>query len=314
MVNKVGLLCKGNEEMVPFVYKLYQRFLAGEITDYGVKKAKKDSPLAKRFNRNGASSSAATDGEQALTANGVDEDDIDDPTQYANDEITAFSDTFCRKETVIHHGKPEEKNIKVFFLGMWDCVSSVAVLEQKAPKPEKVAGTATYVRHAVAVDERRVKFKAALLAQDTRAADKDEHSHEDIKEVWFPGCHGDVGGGWPANKNSKFDMGEKMSFWARVKNVFTTRQPDHASKYLDKGPFQMSDIPLAWMIREIEAVGEAEPHAAVYWRKESLENFKKRCKKPRKKLEALTAIIHDSLSYGYGTGFVKVLFWKFLGE
>ncbi|KAM7186234.1 Uncharacterized alpha/beta hydrolase domain (DUF2235) domain containing protein [Rhypophila sp. PSN 637] len=321
MVNKVGLLCKGNEEMVPFVYKLYQRFLAGEITAYGAKKAdkKKKSKLQQRL----AARNGSSNGQQEPIINGTqqDPDDIDDPTQYANDEISAFSDTFCRKETVIHHGTPEERNIKVFFLGMWDCVSSVAVLEQKAPKPMPVAGTATYVRHAVAVDERRVKFKAALLAQDKKAIESskggaaahgEDHEHEDIKEVWFPGCHGDVGGGWPADKNSAFDMGQSMSFWDRVKNLFSTRQPDHASKYLDKGPFQMSDIPLAWMIKEIEAVGEKEPHAAVHWRPELLARFKKRCKKKEKKEQALTGIIHDSLKYGYGTGFFKVLFWKFL--
>src|SRR4051794_13881525 len=31
MVNTVGLLCKGNEEMVPFAYRLFQRYLAGNV-------------------------------------------------------------------------------------------------------------------------------------------------------------------------------------------------------------------------------------------------------------------------------------------
>lgn len=324
MVNKVGLLCKGNEEMVPFVYKLYQRFLAGEITNYGTEKAERKSALKRKLaaHRNGSS---VSNGEEPLTTNGVEHDpeDDDDPAQYANDEIAAFSDTFCRKETVLHHGKPEYRNIKVFFLGMWDCVSSVAVLERKAPKPMPVTGTAQYVRHAVAVDERRVKFKAALLAQDKRtrkdakagAGDDDDHVHEDVKEVWFPGCHGDVGGGWPADKKSAFDMGKKMGFWERVKNVFSTRQPEHASKSLDKGPFQMSDIPLAWMIKEIEAVGNEHPDAAVHWRAEKLVKFKERCQKDNKKKwnQALTGVIHDSLRFGYGTSFFKVCFWKFMG-
>ncbi|EQK99320.1 hypothetical protein OCS_04962 [Ophiocordyceps sinensis CO18] len=31
MINTVGLLCMGNEEMVPFAYRLYQRYLEGQI-------------------------------------------------------------------------------------------------------------------------------------------------------------------------------------------------------------------------------------------------------------------------------------------
>lgn len=86
-----------------------------------------------------------------------------------------------------------QSNIKVYFLGIWDCVNSVAVLERKAPAPMPVKSTAQIVRHAVSVDGRRVKFKPALLAQDIRAPCG--HDHENIKEVWFPGGHGDVGGG-----------------------------------------------------------------------------------------------------------------------
>ena len=69
-------------------------------------------------------------------------------------------------------------------MGIWDCVNSVAVLERKAPAPMPVKSTAQIVR---------VKFKPALLAQDIRAPCG--HDHENIKEVWFPGGHGDVGGG-----------------------------------------------------------------------------------------------------------------------
>lgn len=42
MVNTVGLLCKGNEEMVPFAYRLYQRYLAGEIEDFKAQQAQCD--------------------------------------------------------------------------------------------------------------------------------------------------------------------------------------------------------------------------------------------------------------------------------
>jgi uncharacterized protein (DUF2235 family) len=53
----------------------------------------------------------------------------------ARGEITAFSNTFCRKERTEVNGSFQEDNVKVYFLGIWDCVNSVAVLEREAPMP-----------------------------------------------------------------------------------------------------------------------------------------------------------------------------------
>lgn len=324
MVNTVGLLCKGNEEMVSFAYRLYQRYLAGETDNFNLahpKHGKKDKKDKKEKKKNKiAKASTGTDiGEAEPVLNNQDEehhDDHDDHDEHhghkykrARDEVTAFSNTFCRKERIeLPCGKTEEVNIKVYFLGIWDCVNSVAILESKAPMPVPVKGTAHYVRHAVAVDERRVKFKAALLAQDIRDT---SHGHEDIKEVWFPGCHGDVGGGWPASAEHPLDNGQKMTIWERIKNFWTTRKSKDPSADIKSDPFQMSDIPLAWMIREVELVGQIDTSAAVKW-SDSVKGFKKRFNK--KKEQALKGYMHDSLLFGHGTGFFTVLLWKFMGK
>ncbi|XXH00293.1 hypothetical protein Hte_006635 [Hypoxylon texense] len=299
MVHTVGLLCKGNEEMVPFAYRLYQRYLAGEVEDADPKRAKR---MSNKDNKGGPES------EPLLDDHHDESPEVHHTHKYqrAHNEITAFSNTFCRKESAYHCGVLEESNIKVYFLGIWDCVNSVAVLEQRAPMPVPVKGTAHFVRHAVAVDERRVKFKAALLAQDIRASD---HNHEDIKEVWFPGCHGDVGGGWPASEDHPLDNSERMTIWQRIKNFWTTRKAKEASQDAARDQFQMSDIPLAWMIRELELVGQQEPSAAVKWCNR-VNGFKRRFHK--RKEQALNGFMHDSLRYGYGTGFFGVLFWRFM--
>lgn len=231
----------------------------------------------------------------------------------ALDELRAFSETFCREETD-EDGKG--RNIKVYFLGIWDCVSSVAVLEQKAPIPVEVIGTARIVRHAVAVDERRVKFKAALLAQDIK--DTKNTNAEDIKEVWFPGCHGDVGGGWPACQDGMSTADDNQTFWQHltqsIQNFLRSSKPQGPSHDVGADEFQMSDVPLAWMIHELELVGQAKPSASVKWninRDTFHERFDEWYK--NKKL-AFGGFVHDSLSYGYGTGFAKVLLWKFMGK
>ncbi|KAI0970917.1 hypothetical protein F4678DRAFT_462050 [Xylaria arbuscula] len=307
MVNTVGLLCKGNEEMVPFAYRLYQRYLEGEIEDFTAQQQECDDDDCPSANGDG-------DNPMLEDNEGGDHSPHGHNFERAHNEITAFSNTFCRKELkVCRSGSKEvieEKNIKVYFLGLWDCVNSVAPLERRTPVPVPVKGTAEFIRHAVSVDERRVKFKPALLSQDIRATADDDR--EDMKEVWFPGCHGDVGGGWPAVAEHPLDNNSntaKWTVWQRVKNLFTTRKPTEATKDVHTDPFQMSDIPLAWMIRELELVGEVDQAAAIQFSK-NLGGFKRAFE--RNKKQALTGVMHDSLSFGYGTGFFKVLLWKFM--
>jgi hypothetical protein len=63
------------------------------------------------------------------------------------------------------------------------------------------------VRHAVAIDERRTYFQPSLWepGRTTRNGRKKSRAYEkrpqDFEEVWFTGCHGDVGGGYPDKKS-----------------------------------------------------------------------------------------------------------------
>ncbi|KAK1655013.1 hypothetical protein BDP81DRAFT_300268, partial [Colletotrichum phormii] len=289
MVNTVGLLCKGNEEMVPFAYKLYQNRLSKDK-----EKNMKNQGDAKD-NENNVGGAQATENTKG-------------PTRGKRDEIKAFSKAFCRKEGS-DHGKD---NIKVFFLGMWDCVNSVAVLEQVGDKPSSVMGTANYVRHAVAVDEFRVKFKPALLAQDVAEVSKGKHYHEeDIKEVWFPGNHGDVGGGWSVIKD---DPNWKAKEFERIKNEKAKNNDEDLD---DTEDLQLSDVPLSWMIRELE-LADQEYEAktgktGLKWRPRRLERFKFSIYQDKVKQEqALNGWIHDLLRLGKGMGYFKPLMWYLL--
>ncbi|KAI4090257.1 MAG: hypothetical protein LQ344_004883 [Seirophora lacunosa] len=100
--------------------------------------------------------------------------------------MEAFKKTFCRDEVHVH------------FLGLFDCVNSVGQFDLPFTSssfqqiPTKVAAN---VRHAVAINERRIKFKPALFHQDGH-----DLGNGKLKEVWFAGAHGDIGGGWPLAK------------------------------------------------------------------------------------------------------------------
>ncbi|EGO30045.1 hypothetical protein SERLADRAFT_366014 [Serpula lacrymans var. lacrymans S7.9] len=118
MIEKVGLIHKGNEEQIPFAYEL-----------------------------------------------------------YANPK-SRFRRTFSRK------------NVKVHFVGVWDTVSSIGIVREKNLPFTITLDHICYFRHALALDERRVKFlpeyaRGGVMENDVKLAPK-------VKEVWFSGTHSDM--------------------------------------------------------------------------------------------------------------------------
>lgn len=288
MINTVGLLSKGNDEMVPFAYKLYQDYESARDAD--------------EVEKNGVEKLAHDDHDHA---DGIPE------VEQAKNKLDAFTSTFCRRDRVFSSDANHKcyTGVKVYFLGIFDCVSSVKVLDApfgRAHKPVDVVGTAEHVRHAVAVDEFRVKFKAALLHQDVRPAD---YTTEDVKEVWFPGNHGDVGGGWPARSQADVDATKKMNWFRRTIKYLSTLRDPHASNNVAKDPYQMSDIPLSWMIRELEILGHQEKEYALKW-SERLDGFKAHFKHK----QALEASRHNTMRVGRGASLFKVMLWNLMGK
>lgn len=102
-----------------------------------------------------------------------------------NDELKigdAFRRTFARQTD----GK--ERRFPVHYLGVWDSVSSVGWVFD----PVKYRFTATnpsigIVRHAISIDERRAFYRQNRM---------NACEGQDFEQVWFPGVHCDVGGGY----------------------------------------------------------------------------------------------------------------------
>lgn len=82
-----------------------------------------------------------------------------------------------------------------WFVGVWDTVSSVGWVENPlklpyiANNPDIAIG-----RHAIAIDERRAFFRTHLWRPP--ADPSQPRGPRDLKQVWFPGVHSDVGGGY----------------------------------------------------------------------------------------------------------------------
>lgn len=91
-------------------------------------------------------------------------------------------------------------------LGLFDTVASVIEHGHYGPRLRSHAFTkrnrsVESVRHAVAIDERRTMFRPQLWPQGEEywgnPFNKAAAIPQDVREVWFAGVHGDVGGGYP---------------------------------------------------------------------------------------------------------------------
>lgn len=109
--------------------------------------------------------------------------------------------------------KTFSRQVKVHFLGLWDTVSSVGMPWQPQVYPYTFNNPQVKtVRHALSLDEHRAMFASNLWRDKIRPP-------QDVQQVWFPGVHADVGGGYNDDES------------------------------------QLAMIPLSWMVREARAAG-----------------------------------------------------------
>jgi len=84
---------------------------------------------------------------------------------------------------------------EIWFVGVWDTVLSVGwsqnlLIPYTANNPNIRIG-----RHAISIDERRAFFQTNLWHPTPSGGP------HDMKQVWFPGVHSDVGGGYPESES-----------------------------------------------------------------------------------------------------------------
>lgn len=111
--------------------------------------------------------------------------------------------------------------VKIRFIGVWDTVGSLGIplrglrwltRRKHVFHDTELSGIVQTARHALAIDEHRAPFEPTLWLEKAKP-------NQSVEQVWFPGVHSDVGGGYPET--------------------------------------QLSDIPLRWMLDEARAAGLA---------------------------------------------------------
>jgi uncharacterized protein (DUF2235 family) len=103
-------------------------------------------------------------------------------------ESTLFRKTYAVEETT-----------RIKFIGVWDTVGALGnplMLKGFGNKQNQFHDTDLSTRisnafHALAIDEKRKNFEATLWHQQPGTKD------QVLEQVWFPGVHSDVGGGYP---------------------------------------------------------------------------------------------------------------------
>ncbi|MEV0660520.1 DUF2235 domain-containing protein [Spirillospora sp. NPDC050365] len=107
-----------------------------------------------------------------------------------------------RQGLAFRYDPDDRERIPVHFVGVWDTVGSLGVpdylgwLNLLDPSRGhdfhdlKLNPHIRHARHAVAMDERRGPYVPTLWAGPFTGG-------QDVKQVWFPGSHKDVGGGHP---------------------------------------------------------------------------------------------------------------------
>jgi len=118
----------------------------------------------------------------------------------ADAEVAPASMSIIDKELMLAYD-PRSDDIPVAFLGVWDTVGALGI-PSYVGIPDLLRSRERYefmnvildsrvahARHAVSLDEMRGPFRPTLWEEPPAG------TKQDIKQVWFPGDHSDVGGG-----------------------------------------------------------------------------------------------------------------------
>jgi uncharacterized protein (DUF2235 family) len=112
-------------------------------------------------------------------------------------EATLFRKTFAVEETT---------GIK--FIGVWDTVGALGnplllngILSRRNRFHDTdLSSKISNAFHALAVDEKRKNFEATLWHQQP------DSKNQVLEQVWFPGVHSNVGGGYPESESGLSDL------------------------------------------------------------------------------------------------------------
>ncbi len=129
-----------------------------------------------------------------------------------------------------------------------------------------------YARHALAIDEHRADFPRVKWASEEEAKERRDENPVWLKQVWFPGCHSDVGGSYPEEESRLSDIAldwmvaelKECVPEVQIREDILVRSPDplalqHEETYL----FKLGPISRKWSTGPREVESEFALHPSV---------------------------------------------------
>lgn len=142
------------------------------------------------------------------------------------------------------------RDCPVYFMGVWDTVSSVGWIRDPLVLPYTARNQSIRIgRHAVSIDERRCYYRPNLWG--------DAFPGQDLKQVWFTGVHSDVGGSYPEKESGLSKMTLQWMLREAVANGLKVNART-AAAILGEPP------PLHWMQPQVQPNSEACIHKSLH--------------------------------------------------
>jgi uncharacterized protein (DUF2235 family) len=136
----------------------------------------------------------------------------------------------------------------IHFMGVFDTVSSLGwAWDPKSFPNTMTMPNVTILRHALALDERRAKFRTNRILMSENA---------DHRQMWFAGVHSDVGGGYKAPRNQlsrvplRWMLGEALKAGMLVNNEVLAELNLDATWMQDEQADQNESLTMAWRALE----------------------------------------------------------------
>ena len=101
------------------------------------------------------------------------------------------------------------QRVELQFVGVWDTVASVGMPPfglRITARPDLQHKNFLHVRQALALDELRAQFKPRLYAENNGPLVTATGRVGSVKQLWFRGAHGDIGGGYPPEESALADL------------------------------------------------------------------------------------------------------------
>ncbi len=135
-----------------------------------------------------------------------------------------------------------------------------------------------FARHALSIDEHRADFPRVQWAMPNDVREKEGQQPVWLKQIWFAGCHSDIGGSYPEDESRLSDIAMKWmvdelkdcipEVLIREDQLVTTPDPlglQHEQIYM----FEKGIIPLKWKLKPRKVENYFRLHPSVMTRLEA---------------------------------------------